>query len=161
MAGKVEPQHEHRWLQKLVGEWTYETQAPGKPGELPTKIIGTESVRSFGGVWILAEGQSQMPGGGPATTLMMLGYDPHKKRFVGTWVGSMMTYLWVYDGELDPGGTKLVLHAEGPSMEDHGRTSHYQDIIEFQGDDHRVLTARVQGPDGQWRSFHTMKYRRK
>ena len=42
-----------------------------------------------------------MPGGGTATTMMTLGDDPQKKRFVGTWVGSMMTYLSVYDGELD------------------------------------------------------------
>jgi hypothetical protein len=29
---KTEPQKEHQWLQKLVGEWTYEVDArPGKP----------------------------------------------------------------------------------------------------------------------------------
>jgi Protein of unknown function (DUF1579) len=25
---KTEPQQEHQWLQKLVGEWTYEADAP-------------------------------------------------------------------------------------------------------------------------------------
>ena len=57
-----------------------------------------------------------MPGGGPATTLMTLGYDPEKKRFVGTWIGSMMTHLWIYDGALDAAGKVLTLDAEGPSF---------------------------------------------
>ena len=35
--------------------------------------------------------------------IMTLGYDPQKKRFVGTLIGSMMTHLWVYDGALDAG----------------------------------------------------------
>lgn len=55
----------------------------------------TESVRSLGGLWILAEGQSEMPGGGAATTMMTLGYDAQKQRYVGTWIGSMRTCLWV------------------------------------------------------------------
>ena len=42
-----------------------------------------------------------MPDGGPATMIMTLGYDPAKKRFVGTFIGSMMTNLWVYEGELE------------------------------------------------------------
>jgi hypothetical protein len=161
MATNATPQQQHRWLQKFVGEWTYVTEAPGKPGEAPTRITGTESVRALGELWILAEGHGEMPGHGPATTLMTLGYDPAKQRVVGTWVGSMATHMWVYDGELDPAGNVLALHSEGPSMEDDGTTSHYQDVIEFKSDGHRVMTAQVQGGDGQWQSFMTMEYRRK
>jgi uncharacterized protein DUF1579 len=46
---------------------------------------------------------------------MTLGYDPEKKQYVGTWVGSMMSYLWVYDGSLDAEEKVLTLNAEGPS----------------------------------------------
>lgn len=158
---KAEPRKEHQWLQKLVGEWTIEAEmamGPDKPSE---KSTGTESVRSLGGVWFLAEGQGEMPGGGDATTLMTLGYDPQKKRFVGTWLGSMMTHLWVYDGELDAAGTVLTLNAEGPSMAGDGRLAKYRDVIEFKSDDHRVLTSHMLGDDGQWSHFMTANYRRK
>ena len=37
----------------------------------------------------------------------------------------------------------------------------YQDVIEFKSDDHRVLTSRTLGDDGQWREFMTAHYRRK
>jgi hypothetical protein len=160
MTTKAEPHKEHRWLQKLVGDWTYEVDAPGKPGEAPTRITGTESVRSLGELWIVAEGQGQTPGGHLEATRMTLGYDPLKRRVVGTWVGSMMTHQWVYDGELDAAGTALALNSEGPSMEDDGKTSEYQDVIEIKNDDHRLLTARVKGADGQWQSFMTVDYRR-
>jgi hypothetical protein len=56
-----------------------------------------------------------MPGGA-ATTMMTLGYDPHRKRYVGTWIGSMMTHLWVYGCELDASERVLTLNAEGPSV---------------------------------------------
>jgi hypothetical protein len=63
------PQKEHRWLQKLAGEWTSEAEATMEPGKPPETFKGTESVRSLGGLWILAEGQGEMPGGGAALTL--------------------------------------------------------------------------------------------
>src|SRR3954452_23175039 len=100
------------------------TMEPGKP---PEKSTGTESVRSLGGLWIVADGQGEMPGGGAATMVLTLGYDPQKQRFVGTWVGSMMTNLWVYDGTLDAAARVLTLNAEGPSMSGDGRTAKYQD----------------------------------
>ena len=98
---KAEPQKEHQWLHKLVGEWTSEGEASMGPGKPTEKFKSTERVRSLGGLWVLGESTGDMPGGGTATMLMTLGYDPQKKRFVGTWIGSMMTYLWVYDGSLD------------------------------------------------------------
>ena len=32
---KAEPQKEHQWLQKLVGEWTSEGEADMGPGQPP------------------------------------------------------------------------------------------------------------------------------
>ncbi|MBD2077527.1 DUF1579 domain-containing protein [Phormidium sp. FACHB-592] len=157
----AEPQKEHQWLQKLVGEWTYETEVKmesGQPTENPT---GTETVRSVGGLWFLAEGQGEMPGGGAATTLMTLGYDPQKQRYVGTWIGSMMTYLWVYEGELDANETVLTLNSDGPSMTGDEKMAKYRDVIEFKSDDYRVMTSHMLGDDGQWHHFMTAHYRRK
>jgi hypothetical protein len=158
---KAEPQAQHQWLQKLVGEWTYEHECPAEPGGSPQKYTGTETVRSLGGLWTLAEGQGKMPGGGTATTLMTLGYDPIRGRFTGTFVASMMTYLWVYEGTLDANERMLTLEVEGPDFEVEGKMRLYRDVIEFINDDHRTLTSYLRGEDGQWSEFMKAHYHRK
>jgi hypothetical protein len=157
----AEPQKEHQWLQKLVGEWTSEMEAAMGPDKPPEKFTGTESVRSIGGLWTVGEGRGEMPGGGQAVTIMTLGYDPAKKRYLGTFIGSMMTHMWVYEGEVDPSGKKLILDTVGPDFAVEGKMSKYKDIIEFKSDDHRVLTSQLQGDDGKWTQFMEAHYRRK
>ena len=149
------PQKEHKWLDRLVGEWTTETNAPAMNGQPPTKHTGTETVRSLEGIWFVAEGKGDM---GP--TIMTLGYDPEKKKYVGSFVGSMMTDQWIYEGELDSGGKVLVLETEGPSYSGDGSRVPYKDSMEFLDDDHRVLTSKMQGPDAQWTEFMRSDYRR-
>ena len=117
-------------------------------------------MRSLGGLWILAEGQGELPGGGAATTLLTLGYDPQQQRYVGTWIGSMMTHLWVYAGALDAAQRVLTLDTEGPNMAAPGTMAKYRDVIEFTSADHRVLTSYLLGEDGHWRGFMTATYRR-
>src|SRR5512143_4138160 len=90
------PQHEHQWLQRLVGEWTSETEMTMEPGKPPEKFTGTERVRPVGDLWVLGESEGQMPGG-PGSSVVLLGFDPAKGHYVGTWAGSMMPNLWVYD----------------------------------------------------------------
>ena len=158
---KVVPQKEHEWLHRLVGEWSFEIEASAETGQPAEKGRGTESVRSLGGLWVQAEGHGTMPDGDEATTVMTLGYDPSAKRYVGTWIGSMMTYLWVYDGELDPSGRVLTLNAEGPDMSTEGKMAKYRDVIEFKSDDHRVLTSHFLTDAGTWNHFMTAHYRRK
>ena len=157
---KVEPQKEHEWLQILVGEWTMEDEKAAESGQ-PAATPWTESGRSLHGLWILVEGQGETPGGSAATTVMTLGYDPRKERFVGTFIGSFMTHLWIYEGTLDASGKILTLDTEGPDMSTPGRMAKYKDVIEIKSDDHRVLTSRMQGEDGEWREFMTAHYRRK
>jgi hypothetical protein len=157
----LEQSKEHKWLERFAGEWTWEMEAAMEPGKSPVKHTGTESVRSLGGFWIIAEGHGEMPEGGPATTMMTLGFDPQKKRFVGTFVGSMMTNMWVYEGELDASGNVLTLNTEGPSMSAEGKIAKYQDIIEVRSDDHRIMTSQALGEDGKWQRVMSADYRRK
>ncbi len=157
----VEPQKEHKWLEQLVGEWTCETEALMGPDQPPMKSTGVETVRSIGGVWIQCENRWQMPDGGPALMIITIGYDPAKKRFVGTCIGSMMTNQWVYDGQLDAAEKVLVLDTEGPSFTDPNKTAKYKDSIEIVSPDHRILSAQVQTEDGTWHRFMTSHYRRK
>lgn len=158
---KAEPQKEHQWLEKLLGEWTLESEASMGPDQPPGKFKGSETVRSLGGLWVICEGQGEMPGGGIGHMIMTLGYDPQQKRFVGTWIGSMMTNLWVYDGSLDAAGKVLTLNSEGPAMSGDGKIAKYQDIIEFKSDDYRTLTSRTLSDDGTWNHFMTANFRRK
>jgi hypothetical protein len=153
-----QPQTEHKWLRRLLGEWTYKMNAPAQAGQPAHESTGTESVRPIGYLWVAAETQGEMPGAGPMTSIMTLGYSPATKRFVGTWIGSMMTHMWVYDGELDPSGRVLTLTSDGPSMANDGTMDTYQDVIEFKDDNHRTQTSRVRGKDGSWQPFMTVEY---
>ena len=131
-----------------------------EPAKPPEKFRGTESVRSLGGLWVLCEGRGEMPDGGEATTFMTLGFDTQKGGYVGTWIGSMTSFLWLYRGTLDEEGKVLALDTEGPNFAGEGLAK-FQDIIEIKSDDHRVLTSHTLGEDGIWHRFMTASYRRK
>ena len=154
------PQKEHKWLRKFVGEWKSEINATMGPDKPPETFVGTDSVWSIGGLWIQCEGRGDMPGGGTATTIMTLGYDPAKKKYIGTFIGSMMTRMWLYEGTLDAMGKILTLDTEGPHFSVEGKLTKYKDILEFKSDDHRVLSSQMLMDDGTWMNFMTANYRR-
>jgi hypothetical protein len=156
----AEPQKEHQWLQKLVGEWTFEGECVMGPDQPLSKHTGSETVRSIGGLWTVGEGTGAGPDGGEMKSIMTLGYDPQTKRFVGTFIASMMTHLWIYNGTLDAAGKVLTLDTEGPDFSGGPNLVKYQDIIEFVNDDLRTLKSQLQGPDGKWNHFMTANYRR-
>jgi hypothetical protein len=158
---QFQPEKEHQWLQKLVGEWTYEVEASMGPDKPVEKFTGSESARMIGDLWVQCEGRGQMcDGNGTAVTVMTIGYDPEKRRFVGTWIGSMMTHLWIYDGELNASESALSLNAEGPDFSAEGKMGKFKDVIEFKSDDHRVLSSHMLGEDGTWHEFMTANYHR-
>ena len=151
---------EHAWLQQLVGTWTYETEVPSESGGEPHKMTGTEIIRAIGEIWIHFEGTGEMPDGDKATSIMSVGYDPDKKRFIGSWIGSMMTHMWVYNGELDADRKALTLNTEGPNFMTGTGTARYRDIITVIDKDNRTLTSQIQGEDGAWSQIMSMSYRR-
>lgn len=153
------PQKEHEWLQKFVGEW--ESVGKGKMAEDgPTmECRGTAKSRMLGGFWMVSEGKGDM--GMPMETLMTLGYDTKKGKYVGTWIDSMMNHMWHYEGTLE--GDKLTLNAKGPDMmsTEKGKLINYRDVFEFKSADHYTITSLAEGEDGQWQTFMTAEVTRK
>lgn len=160
MQCDVQAQAQHQWLKQLIGKWTFESECVMGPEQPPSRSGGSETVRAIGDLWVVCDGAGEMPGGGSCTTQMTLGFDPRLRRYVGTWIGSMMDLLWQYQGDLDAGGGILTLNAQGPSFSGDGSVVSYQDIIEIVSADHRMLRSQVQQADGSWQHFMTANYHR-
>ncbi|QDU90733.1 hypothetical protein Pla175_41440 [Pirellulimonas nuda] len=154
----AKPQQEHAWLDRLVGEWTTSASCQMPDGS-SHRSEGRLTCRSLGGLWLIADGAGEDPESGAWSTQMTLGYDPVVGKYVGTFVGSMMTHMFVYSGAVDASGAKLVLDTQGPGF-DGVCVATYQDVVEFVGDDHWLLWSQMRGDDGQWNRFMEGHHRR-
>jgi hypothetical protein len=158
---QAQPQAEHHWLQKFVGEWVSEGKMTMAPGEEPVVFRGTESVRSVGELWIIGEARGEMPGGGEMVAITTIGYDPRKGRYVGSFIASAGAEMLLYEGTLDEAQQTLSLDTEAPAMDGSGGRAQYRDVMKFESDDRRVLTSHVMGKDGEYHQFMEALYRRK
>ncbi|CDZ31273.1 ABC-type uncharacterized transport system, permease and ATPase component [Neorhizobium galegae bv. officinalis] len=150
------PQAEHGFLERMVGLWEVTSTSMGHDEKW------VEVCRALNGIWFVAEGSGEMPGGGgPATTILTLGYDPAKGKYVGTWLGTMMNHLWVYEGEVSDDGSTLNLYTSGPDFANPGKTGDYREQIIFTDDDHRTFNSSAKQPDGTWQQFMEAHYARK
>lgn len=156
MDMKIEITDQHRWLEQFIGQWEPIQDADTPPEMQSDNWI--ETGRMLHGVWAVVEGSGRTHGT-EANTILSLGYDAGKGKFVGTWIGTMMSHLFVYEGDLADDG-RLVLDCLGPDFETPGKLRQYQDIYGFEGSDSRTLTAQTLQDDGTWQVFMTMKYRR-
>ena len=155
------PVKQHEWLQQFVGEWNVEVEVTTEPGKPPIRGKGTESTRMLGGFWVVAEGEGEMDGTpGTIRSLLTLGYDSNAKKYVGTWIDSMNSYLWKYEGKLDAARKVLTLETEGPCSLRAGLVR-FREVTEFPSKDHRLFTSLMLGEDGRWVKMVTAHYRRK
>lgn len=152
------PAPEHGWLHRLVGDWEFEHEAT-MPDGTPATGRGIERVRALGPYWVIGEGEGGMPGGGTMCWRVTMGFDTETGRFTGSWVGSMMGNLFVYDGALSEDRTTLTLENEGPAFGGPGR-ARYRDIVTLETDDLRRIASEVQGEDGSWTRFMSGSMRR-
>jgi hypothetical protein len=151
------PQKEHEWLKQLAGEWETEAEMVMGPGKPTIKKKGSESTRVLGGFWAVSEYKGDFQGA-PFTGIMTVGFDPEKKKYVGTWVCSMCDRMCKYEGTAD--GKVLTLDTEAPSPST-GKLVKMKDVIELKSNDHKVLTSSMQTEDGKWVTFMTLHARRK
>jgi Protein of unknown function (DUF1579) len=151
----VEPTPEHRWLEQMIGEWTSETECWSAPDQPSSKHAGTEVVRAFSPLWVIADGDGE-----GCRSTAILGFDPTQQAFVGSFFASSMAYHWVYRGKLDDARRVLTLDADGPSWADSSITQ-YHDIHEIVSPDLRTLRSEYLDRSGKWVEFLQVRYHRK
>jgi hypothetical protein len=107
MPPASQPASQHEWLQKFIGEWETTSECKLAPTEASMTSQGAMKIRMLGGLWMVCEGTSEMPGaaGVKVETLQTIGYDEQKKHYVGHWVDSMFNHQWSYVGSVDESGT--------------------------------------------------------
>ena len=137
---------EHRWLLQFVGEWKID----GDDG------VGTETVTAIGENWITGKMVWTGSEMGDMESIVTVGFDDAKGRFVGSWAGTMINMMWFYDGYLE--GNRLVLESEGPNFDGTPGTSLYRDIMILDDENHRRLVGEIQGKDGNWTQFMETKF---
>lgn len=148
---------QQQWLRRFVGEWTVDGTGDCGQGQPPMTHRGRETVRMIGEHWILCEAHATLgENKGEMTSILTLGYDPAKDRFIGSWIGSPMPFLFTYEGVLR--NNVLPLDTMGPSMVKPGELARYQDVLEMHEDDRRVLWSQMLMDDGSWKKFMRAEY---
>ncbi len=86
------PTSEHQWLKRFAGEWDWTSTCFLEPGNPPIEAKGSDRARSIGDYWVVVEGEATMLGT-QFTSILTLGYDPERRKLVGTWVDSTSSHL--------------------------------------------------------------------
>ncbi len=98
----------HKMLAKLVGSWTTKTKAWMEPEKPPTEGTGTcEQRMILDGHYLQQEYTGDMMGS-PFTGINLIGYDNHIKKYVSTWIDSMSTGIYYFEGTASTDGKTIT-----------------------------------------------------
>jgi hypothetical protein len=156
-----EPTPEHQYLLQLVGDWDLHTECIMGPDQPPMISVGKQSTRALGSLWTLGEMVTDGPDDLPMHSLVTLGFDPVRGKFVGSFVASCTTHHWLYEGSLDADRRVLTLDAEGPSFSGDGSMAKYQDIIEVVDQNTYLFSSQIRDDNGHWFKFMSGKHTRR
>ena len=88
----------HKILANLTGSWTTKTRAWMEPDKPPIEGTGTcEQKMLFDGRYLQQEYTGEMMGS-PFTGINLIGYDNRTKKYVSTWIDSMSTGIYFFEG---------------------------------------------------------------
>lgn len=152
----AQPQTEHQWLENFMGEWRFEHDCRMPDGTLH-QASGTMRCHMLGKLWLICESQSGS-GEDAWSSIMTLGFDPTTNKYRGTFVGSMMTHLWPYEGIQDESG-RLPLASHGPRFDGTGMCK-YRDTLEVIDEHCWLMTSELETEDGTWHLFMTARHTR-
>jgi hypothetical protein len=153
-----QPGPEHEILKSDVGTWeaTVESFMPGAPAPMTSK--GTETNTLVGGLWLVTEFKADMMGM-PFQGHGVTGWDPHKKRYVGSWVDTLSTGLGLSESTYDAATKTMTGTFEGPDPS--GQVQKMKSVVTWKDPNTRVFTMSGPGPDGKDATYMTITYKRK
>ncbi|MAD34791.1 MAG: hypothetical protein CMJ88_13690 [Planctomycetes bacterium] len=150
---------EHALLAQHAGVWdatvVYVDQKTGEP----TQAKGTSVRRQpLGSSWLIDNFQASLkraPFRGMATT----GYDPIKKKLVGTWIDSMTASLTILEGGWDK--DRKVMTMSGARRDPQGRAVTTRVVTSIISKDKHVSEVFTQAQGGKERKTMTVTFTRR
>jgi hypothetical protein len=95
----------HQLLAGLEGCWTTRTKAWMGPDQPPVEASGTcEQKMILGGRYLQQEYTGVMMGE-PFSGFNLIGFDNQRQKFVSTWIDTMSTGIYYFEGQADAAGT--------------------------------------------------------
>ncbi|MCK5944251.1 MAG: DUF1579 domain-containing protein [Planctomycetes bacterium] len=154
-----QPTKQHKMLAEQVGIWDAKMDMIDFTTGQPAQSKGT-SVRKMplGEFWLLDHFEADMMGM-PFKGMGVTGYDPEKKKMVGTWIDSMTPSLMVIEGNWDKAGKVLTMSGQGVGMD--GKPAKTTLITTVHGKDKHVFEMFTEMPDGKDVKLMTITYTRK
>jgi hypothetical protein len=134
------PTAEHKILASDEGTWDAVIKTyMGGPDAEPAVSKGSEVYTVLpGGLWVLSQFKGEF-GGMPFEGRGQFGYDPLKKKYVGTWIDSTSPNLSVLEGDYDA-KTKTLTY-EGDGVDPASKAKFHQKMVTTAKDDStRVFT---------------------
>jgi hypothetical protein len=147
---------EHELLKQDVGTWHTEIRVWPGPGAEPIASTGHETSKLLpGGLWLETRFEGTM-GNTPCVGVGTWGYDPVEKKYVGTWVDSMTSYITLISGDYDP-ETKTMTHTS-EARDPTGKKFQRKSTLRYLDDGSRLVEAYAAGEDGQTWKMMEVKY---
>ncbi len=158
---QMPPTAEHKALESDVGVWDAEVKMWQTADAEPMDSKAVETNKMLGKLWLLSDFEGDF-GGMKFTGHMQLGYDPIKKKFVGTWIDTISPFLQTMEGTYDEKTKTSTMLAAGVDMAT-GKPSTSKMITRRVSDDERVfeMMMPVEGKEGEWWKMMEVKYTRR
>ena len=157
MPPTPKPTKEHEMLKSRVGTWDATIKMTGMP-EGGGDSKGTSVMSMVGDFWIAEEFNATFMGA-PFKGRGCTGFDPDKKKWVGTWIDSMMPQLTVMEGTSE-GPNKIVYVYDAPSQGGPGLSKHRL-VCDGKDNDHFNLVFSETGADGKEKETMQIQYVRR
>ena len=98
----------HKQLATLVGNWSTTTRAWMEPDKPPMEGIGTcKQKMLLGGRYLQQDYAGEMMGS-PFNGINVIGYNNHTGKYVSTWIDSMSTGIYYFEGTAAKDGTTIT-----------------------------------------------------
>ncbi len=136
----VPPTAEHKILATEEGTWDAAVKSfEGGPNSEPAVSKGTEvNTLLPGGLWLVSKFEGEF-GGVKFEGHGQFGYDPNKKKYIGTWIDSMVPTMSLLEGEYDAKTKTMTYVGEGTGPD--GKTKYLQRMVTTtKADGSRVFT---------------------
>jgi hypothetical protein len=155
------PTKEHEAMHRDAGVWDADCTFWMTPGGEPVHSKGVETIRSLGKLWLVGDFEGEM-GGAKFTGHSQTGYDPAKKKYVGTWIDTMSPFMNTMEGDYDVAKHTLTMNMTGVDPGT-GKTVTSTAVTHYVDED--TKTFEIQGPDpsDETKTFKMMeiKYKRR